>query len=198
MRLRLLDHRCAGAAVASGCARALAVDDGARARRGRRVPTDSAPGTCAALHDRTLCSRAVGGSAAGHCAATPERRTFLAEDPAVSCARGVGPHGPTDGSTAGRTSQPAYARVTSQAGPTRDGGGRCLRCRMTAQRGVATQDIDAALAADAQSSTAGSTGAGLTADSDTAERARHVRSSRTIQCGAFASDQPRLTARAST
>jgi hypothetical protein len=69
--------------------------------------------------------------------------------------------------------------------------------RVAAQRcAVATQDGAAALAADAQSSAASGTGACLTTDADTRQRARHVRRSSAVQCSAFASDQPRLTARA--
>gem|GEM_PF-7011446 len=189
--LRLLDHRCARAAMV----------DGSRARRRARVATDRGPSTGTALNDRALStrsSRSVAGrdaAAAGGSAATAERGTFLTQDAAVNSATSVGAHGATGTWTAGLATQPdAAASVAAQTGAARNSRSRRLRRRVSAERGAAAQVGSAAIAADAQSGTAGS----LTADPDATERAGHVRSGSTIQRGAFASDQPRLTGRAHT
>jgi hypothetical protein len=189
--LRLLDHRCARAAMA----------DGSGVRRRARVATDRGPSTGTALNDRALStrsSRAVPGrdaAATGGSAATAERGTFLTEDAAVDSATGVGAHGATGAWTAGLAAQPdSAAGVTAQTGAARNSRRRRLRRRMPAECGAAAQVGSAAFATDAQSGTAGS----LTADPDATERAGHVRSGSTIQRGAFASDQPRLTARTRT
>jgi hypothetical protein len=183
VRLRLLDHRCARTAMV----------DGSGARRRPRVAADRCPSTGTALNDRALStrsSRAVPGpdaAATGGSAATAERGTFLTEDAAVDSAPGAW--------TASLAAHPdSAASVAAQTGAARNGRGRGLRCRMSAERSVSAQGGSAAFATDAQSGTAGS----LTADPDAAERAGHVRSGSTIQRGTFASDQPRLTARAST
>ena len=134
-------------------------------------------------------------TATGGSAATAERGTFLTEDAAVGSAPGVGAYCATGAWTASLAAYPdSAASVAAQTGAARNGRGRGLRCRMSAERSVAAQSGSAAFATDAQSGTAGS----LTADPDAAERAGHVRSGSTIQRGTFASDQPRLTARART
>jgi hypothetical protein len=188
------------------------------------MATNRAPSTAAALNCRSLPgggSRAVLGrdtTAIGDSGATSERGTFLAEDAAVGPAASSGAHGATASSTgrdaaanpgcgsaaasmaaqAGPTRN-AAASLAAQTGPTRNGGSRGLRRRVASQRGaVATQDVGAAFATDAQSSAAGGTSTTLTTDADTPERTRHVRSSSTVQRSAFTSDQPRLTARAGT
>jgi hypothetical protein len=63
---------------------------------------------------------------------------------------------------------------------------------LAAQHGAAT------FASDAQTRAARAGWAGRTADSDTPEGTRDVRSGGAVHRGAFAGDQPRLTARAST
>jgi hypothetical protein len=132
-------------------------------------------------------------TATGGRATTPERGTFLAEDATVGCAPGVAADGATGTWTAGLAAQPgSTAGVCAQTGTARHRRGRRLRCRMSAERGVAAQGGKTTFATDAQSGTAG----GLTADPDAAERAGHVRSGRTVQRRAFARDQPRLSARA--
>ena len=188
------------------------------------MATNRAPSTAAALNYRSLPgggSRAVLGrdtTAMGDSGATSERCTFLAEDAAVGPAASSGAQGATVSSTgrdaaatpgcgsaaasmaaqAGPTRN-ASASMAAQTGPTRNGGSRGLRRRVASQRGaVATQDVGAAFATDAQSSAAGGTSTTLTTDADTPERTRHVRSSSTVQRSAFTSDQPRLTARAGT
>jgi len=70
---------------------------------------------------------------------------------------------------------------------------------VASERGAVTaQDGAAAFTTDAQARAPRGTGATLTTDADTGERARHVRSGSTVHRGTFASDQPRLTARAGT
>ncbi|ORV52480.1 hypothetical protein AWC05_23635 [Mycobacterium florentinum] len=90
----LVDHRSTRAAVAAGTAGAATLQDGAGVRRRRRVTTNTAPGTAAALNHRALSGRpgravSADTTAAGGTAAATERRAFLAEDAAVSSTAGT-------------------------------------------------------------------------------------------------------------
>ncbi|WP_139813591.1 hypothetical protein, partial [Mycobacterium simiae] len=69
---------------------------------------------------------------------------------------------------------------------------------MAAEAALAAQRGRPARTTNSQASAAGRGGAALAADSDAAERTGHMRSGGAVQRSAFASDQPRLTARAGT
>jgi hypothetical protein len=238
---RLLDDLRTGTTVADRAAGAGALDHGPGARRRRRMATDRPPGTAAALDDRALSPRSgrgvLGrGTARVDRAATPERRSFLAENLAMGPAASTTGHGAAAGSTgldaatdsarrstaaaerraflaedaavraaadsAGRRTAAdsgrrgaAPASLAAQTAPTRNGRSGRLGRRVAAQRrAVAAQNGAAAFAADAQPSAACGAGAGLTADADTSEGARNVRSRSTIERSAFTGDQPRLPA----
>jgi hypothetical protein len=156
--------------LAMGPATGITGDGAAAGSTGRDAATDSARrGTAAA-----------------------ERRTFLAEDAAM---------GPATGSASRRTAADSGGRSASatslaaQTSPTRNGRSGRLGRHVAAERGtVAAQNGAAALAADAQSSAACDAGAGLTANADTSEGARNVRSRSTIERSALTGDQPRLPA----
>jgi hypothetical protein len=116
--------------------------------------------------------------------AGPERSTFLAEYLAVR----------PSASSAGRS----RAGLGTHASPTGEGTRR-LRCCVASERSaVAAQDVGGTFATDAQPCAARGTNASLATDADTRQRARHMRGGSAVQGGAFASDQPRLTARADT
>jgi hypothetical protein len=168
------------------------------------VAADGAAG--ATLNERTLSGlgdRALlGRDAAGvDGPAAAERRTFLAQDLAVSPAASATSHGAADraarrAAADSRCRAAAAAGVAAQVGPTGHGWSRRLGRRVGAQRGaVATHDGAAALAADAQSSAARGAGASLTADANTAQGTGNVRSRSAIQRGTLAGDQSRLTGR---
>lgn len=117
--------------------------------------------------------------------AGPERSTFLAEYLAVR----------PSASSAGRS---RAAGLGTHASPTGEGTRR-LRCCVASERSaVAAQDVGGTFATDAQPCAARGTNASLATDADTRQRARHMRGGSAVQGGAFASDQPRLTARAGT
>lgn len=192
MRLRLLDHRGARAAVDAGPTRSFAVDTGAGIRRGRRVATDAAPSAGSALNDGARSARSgwlVRGrdTAAGDRAAAAQRGTFLTEDAAVSPAPGA--HSGTCLAAQPGSAADTAARMPAQTSAARHSRGRRCWSGVSAQgAGIAAQHGGAAFAADAQSRTTGSAEAGLAADADAAERARHVGSGGAVQRGAFASD----------
>lgn len=139
-----------------------------------------------------------------------ERGTLLTEDMAVGPTPGSSGHGTTsttsrcgaaEFATGGRTSQPASrgtaAGVAPQSGAASSRMCRRLGRRVAAQcRAVAAQNGAAALATDAQSSTARRTSATLATDSDTCKGTRRVRRRCTVQRSALARDQSRLTVRA--
>jgi hypothetical protein len=202
---RFVDHRCAGTAVV----------DRATGIRGRRVTADRASGAAAALDDRPLLGgrcravcrrsgRAVlsrDSAVAGDAAASAERGAFLAENSTVSSAAGARADA-TVGSAARETAAYAGARGAASPGVAADtcATGNCrgarLRCRVAAHPAFTVQHGGAASTADAQASAAGRGGTALAADADTPERTCHVGSGGAVQRRAFASDQPRLTARA--
>jgi hypothetical protein len=144
---RLVDHRCACAAVAGEVpAGALApLKNGAGIRRRCPMATNRAGGAAATLDDRPLPSgtgRAVQSrdATAVH-GTTAERSTFLPEYLTVGS-----------------------SSLGAQPSPTR----YRLRSRVAPQRGaVAAQDIGGTFAADAQPCAACGTGARLTTDAET-------------------------------
>lgn len=155
---------------------------------------------------REAAARVAAGrdAAAGVAGPASERGTFLPEDAAVRPAR---PRGRWDAPRASGVSATANPRgdsatpagVAPQAGPARHCGRLRLGHRVAPEHvALAAQHGAAALAADAQARGPRTGSAALTADSDTAERARNVGGSRAVHCGAFAGNQPRLTARAAT
>lgn len=164
------------------------------------MSTYRAAGTSAALNDRALTIRSgravLGRHAAGvDRAAASERGTVLAEDLSVGPATGSPGHAPAGSGR--RATAKAAARLGAaaclgaQPGATRNRW--TLRRRVSSQRvAVATQHGSGALAADAQSCAACGGGAGLTANTDAAQRPRDVRSSSTVQRGAFTGDQAGL------
>jgi hypothetical protein len=164
---RLVDHRCACAAVAGEVpAGALApLKNGAGIRRRCPMATNRAGGAAATLDDRPLPSgtgRAVQSrdATAVH-GTTAERSTFLPEYLAVGSSTSSGQgaaRSSVDSCSAANTSPGA------QPSPTR----YRLRSRVAPQRGaVAAQDIGGTFAADAQPCAACGTGARLTTDADT-------------------------------
>ena len=199
-RRRLSSHMAIGTAAA--------VDDGALARRSRgsRLARGSGRavlgGNSAAVDRPRPAVDGPGAAGDRSVCTTSERRTFLAEYLAVSPAAGTRGHGaPSDtaGSSAGcRAAHPraATGSVAAQTGSARDGRRRRLRRCVAAERiAVTGQDGVAAFAADAQPGSARAAGTGLTADTDTPQRARNMWRGSPVHRGAFTSDQPRLTAR---
>ena len=186
---RLLDYRSARTAVARrNAAGALAaLNDRARVRRRCPMATNRAGrgaldgGVLAGGSGRAVLSR---DATAVYRTAGPERSTFLAEYLAVR----------PSASSAGRS----RAGLGTHASPTGEGTRR-LRCCVASERSaVAAQDVGGTFATDAQPCAARGTNASLATDADTRQRARHMRGGSAVQGGAFASDQPRLTARADT
>lgn len=203
---RLVDHRSARATVAGSTAGAPTLEDRAGVRR-RGVTTNVASGTAAALDYRTMANRPgrsvlrADTAVTGDTAAASERGALLAEDAAVSSPAGTRIDAAAGSSgrqaTAGAGSA-ASARVPAHTRTTCNCGSRRLRRRVTQPGALSAQHAGAACAADAEAGAAGSGGTALTPDTDAPQRACHVRRGRTVQRSAFASDQPRLTARAGT
>lgn len=114
---RLVDHRCACAAMAArtaGAGRpagAPTLDNGARVRRRRGVTANRAPGLAAAVDYRALSGRtgwtmlSSDAAAAGDTAAPAQRAAFLAEDAAVSSTASA----PTDAAAGRPTTRDAAA-----------------------------------------------------------------------------------------
>jgi hypothetical protein len=156
---------------------------------------------------RATADGCVRTAADGCVRAAAERRAFLAEYLAVGPATRSGSRRAAPDSTGGSAGRSAAAEaarssaatggMTAQTRSARNGGSRRLGSRVATQRVAVTgQHGVAAFAADAQPCAARPARAGLTADTDAAERARNMRRCGAVDCGALTSDQPRLTARA--
>ncbi|MCV7168252.1 hypothetical protein [Mycobacterium stomatepiae] len=182
------------------------------------MTTYAGSSAAAALNHRALSGgsgRAVRADAAvaGDTAAASERRALLAEDAAVSSTAGTRVDAAVSSSARETTADAgsgvdaaasfgvaAEARATDPPGfcvtaqPGAAGNARGLRSRVAAQPALAAQRAAGACPADAQTSAACRRGTTLTADTDTSERAAHVRSGSTVQSCALASDQSRLAA----
>lgn len=224
---RLMDHRstradrtsCAPTGARGRCVPADRTSSGAAALNDRpRSGRALAHGTlsCGCMPDgpgRAAVTRNAASPAGA--AASPECGAVLADDAAVRSAAGRdasvgaarepaagtrarGTAGVTAQFRAANTGARRTARVATQACTAGNRGGRRGNCHMAAESALTTQRGRAARTSDAQASAARRRGAALTADTDAAERTRYMRSRSTVQCSAFASDQPRLTARAGT